>query len=404
MSVNNGKNSKKNGVLVGPEVIAKNTNGLSVKEIPIGMRNSYILSGYRPLGASFTTTCKSLFELHNETFNIWTHLLPIIYFGYFIQEASVMDLVKNRTVTEILPLYAYFLGIFALFMGSCGAHLFGSVSLTWNSICFMVDYMGIGLFGTGTCACFYYYNYPEIPLLVQEWENIYIIAGVSFGVLSVWVSCVTTSYHSPICYVIRTVSFTLAFAFGSMPAAARFIVYVLKQYFPEVANTTKYSHITPVRKALHWLPIKYRSIFKTAMLVYKFRTVGGDALQNYDTEFRESSYCFGYLSFLIYMCSAAMFQCLRLPECIFPERFDIFAHSHQWFHILVFMGVRENFWLTISDFKTYIEYPDQMRSDWQHQILFKVIAVYLVISVSLIAVVVWYGFKAKTEEKKTKEV
>ena len=37
-----------------------------------------------------------------------------------------------------------------------------------------------------------------------------------------------------------------------------------------VANTTKYSHITPVRKALHWFPIKYHSIFKTAMLVYKF--------------------------------------------------------------------------------------------------------------------------------------
>ena len=37
-----------------------------------------------------------------------------------------------------------------------------------------------------------------------------------------------------------------------------------------VANTTKYSHITPVRKALHWLPIKYCSIFKTAVLVYKF--------------------------------------------------------------------------------------------------------------------------------------
>ena len=36
-----------------------------------------------------------------------------------------------------------------------------------------------------------------------------------------------------------------------------------------VANT-KYSHITPVRKALHWLLIKYRSICKTAMLVYKF--------------------------------------------------------------------------------------------------------------------------------------
>ena len=37
-----------------------------------------------------------------------------------------------------------------------------------------------------------------------------------------------------------------------------------------VANTTKYSHITPVIKALHWLPIKYCSIFKAAVLVYKF--------------------------------------------------------------------------------------------------------------------------------------
>ena len=36
-----------------------------------------------------------------------------------------------------------------------------------------------------------------------------------------------------------------------------------------VVNTTKYSHITPVRKALHWLLIKYLPIFKTAGLVYK---------------------------------------------------------------------------------------------------------------------------------------
>ena len=39
-----------------------------------------------------------------------------------------------------------------------------------------------------------------------------------------------------------------------------------------VTNTTKYSHITPVRKTLldHWLPIEHRSIFKTALLVNKF--------------------------------------------------------------------------------------------------------------------------------------
>ena len=37
-----------------------------------------------------------------------------------------------------------------------------------------------------------------------------------------------------------------------------------------VTNTTKYSHITPVRKILHWLLIEHRSIFETALLVYKF--------------------------------------------------------------------------------------------------------------------------------------
>ena len=37
-----------------------------------------------------------------------------------------------------------------------------------------------------------------------------------------------------------------------------------------VANTTKYSYITPVRKSLHWLPVLHRSVFKTALMVYKF--------------------------------------------------------------------------------------------------------------------------------------
>ena len=37
-----------------------------------------------------------------------------------------------------------------------------------------------------------------------------------------------------------------------------------------VANTSKYSHVTPVRKSLHCLPIMHRSVFKTALLVYKF--------------------------------------------------------------------------------------------------------------------------------------
>ena len=37
-----------------------------------------------------------------------------------------------------------------------------------------------------------------------------------------------------------------------------------------VANATKSSHITPISRSLHWLPIMHRSVFKMALLVYKF--------------------------------------------------------------------------------------------------------------------------------------
>ena len=41
-----------------------------------------------------------------------------------------------------------------------------------------------------------------------------------------------------------------------------------------ISNSSKYTSITPIRKALHWLPVEYRSIFKTAVLVYKFIHTG----------------------------------------------------------------------------------------------------------------------------------
>jgi len=43
--------------------------------------NQYITSGYRS-ELSVSTCCKSLFHIHNETINIWTHLLAFL--GFFI--------------------------------------------------------------------------------------------------------------------------------------------------------------------------------------------------------------------------------------------------------------------------------------------------------------------------------
>ena len=41
-----------------------------------------------------------------------------------------------------------------------------------------------------------------------------------------------------------------------------------------VRNPRKYAHVTPILKQLHWLPVKYHCMFKTAALVYKFSHSG----------------------------------------------------------------------------------------------------------------------------------
>ena len=55
---------------------------------------------------------------------------------------------------------------------------------------------------------------------------------------------------------------------------SQLLIFVSCNVFKIVTNTTQYSHITPVRKILHWLPIEHCSIFKTALLVYKFLHCG----------------------------------------------------------------------------------------------------------------------------------
>ena len=41
-----------------------------------------------------------------------------------------------------------------------------------------------------------------------------------------------------------------------------------------VSNTSRYTNITPVLKKLHWLPVEWHKVFKTATLVYKFLHTG----------------------------------------------------------------------------------------------------------------------------------
>ena len=42
-----------------------------------------------------------------------------------------------------------------------------------------------------------------------------------------------------------------------------------------LSSTTRFDHISPVMKDLHWLPVKYRVMFK--LVVYTFKALHGSA-------------------------------------------------------------------------------------------------------------------------------
>lgn len=47
-------------------------------DVPLLFRERFILSGYRPAGLSWRCYVLSLFQIHNETLNVWSHLLAAV--------------------------------------------------------------------------------------------------------------------------------------------------------------------------------------------------------------------------------------------------------------------------------------------------------------------------------------
>ena len=66
-------------------------------EIPIWTKNRYIVSGYRKSSSNKLGYIISIFKIHNETINIWTHFIGLLYFLY--------NLILNVNENTALVLY-----------------------------------------------------------------------------------------------------------------------------------------------------------------------------------------------------------------------------------------------------------------------------------------------------------
>jgi predicted membrane channel-forming protein YqfA (hemolysin III family) len=81
-------------------------------EVPLWQQDKYILRGYRPLSNSYLLSLRSLAYLHNQSVNIYTHLIGFLLFGitaYAFQE-PLLSRYHTATYEDIIVFSAFFCG------------------------------------------------------------------------------------------------------------------------------------------------------------------------------------------------------------------------------------------------------------------------------------------------------
>uniref|UniRef100_A0A3B5AIB6 Membrane progestin receptor beta-like n=1 Tax=Stegastes partitus TaxID=144197 RepID=A0A3B5AIB6_9TELE len=101
-------------------------------EVPPVFRRPFIPSGYRPPGLPLRCYVLSLFQIHNETLNVWSHLLAAGVLGFRLQGPEGQGFSVDAAS---LPLVLY----------SAAAHLLHSRSEQLHHSLFFLDYVGVAV-------------------------------------------------------------------------------------------------------------------------------------------------------------------------------------------------------------------------------------------------------------------
>ena len=247
-------------------------NLISYQELPEWMQdNDCIISGYRPQLHSLSSCVKSVFALHTETGNIWTHALGA---ALFVLLAAYVFAANHALMSalDVVVIGSYFVCIICCLVFSSAYHTFTCHSPHVAQLCKRFDYCGISLLITGSFVSWTYYAFYTDSLARTVYVGLVTCVGAGVGGVS------------------------LLRAFGSSQfRVCRATVFALFGV----------SAVAPVAHFFFWSR-DYVSVSATSML-----------------------------SFGAYYLAGAVVYAFRFPENLFPGRFDLAFHSHQIFHVFV---------------------------------------------------------------------
>ncbi|XP_020956238.1 membrane progestin receptor gamma isoform X1 [Sus scrofa] len=257
-----------------------------------------ILFGYRHPQSSATACVLSLFQMTNETLNIWTHLLPFWFFMWrFVSTLRVTDILND---SYSWPLLVYMGASCVYPLASSCAHTFSSMSKNARHICYFLDYGAVNLFSLasaesrflpkagfsspGSAIAYSAYVFPD-TLVCTTFHDYYVALAVLNTVVSTGLSCYSRflEIRKPgLCKILRVLAFAYPYTWDSLPIFSRLFL------FP------------------------------------------GESAQNEATMYHQKHMAMTLL--------ASFFYSAHLPERLAPGRFDYIGHSHQLFHVCVILA------------------------------------------------------------------
>lgn len=137
--------------------------------------NHYIHSGYRPASYSYAKSAQSLGYIHNETVNIYTHLIGAVL--ALVSASILYPVLKPRydtaTLEDVFVFSCFFLGAIACLGMSATYHTISNHSQEVSSFGNKLDYLGIVFLIWGSFIPDMYYGFQNhTHLMYRYWAMV----------------------------------------------------------------------------------------------------------------------------------------------------------------------------------------------------------------------------------------
>ncbi|KAF2021540.1 HlyIII-domain-containing protein [Aaosphaeria arxii CBS 175.79] len=239
--------------------------------------NHYIHSGYRPVSNSYAKSIKSLRYIHNETVNVYSHLIgaTLSIVCYAIAYTVFRPRYQAATIEDVFVFSCFFLGAAACLGMSATYHLISNHSQDVSHFANKLDYLGIVVLIWGSFIPCIYYGFQSKPQLIYRYWTMITTIGVCTAT-----ACIHPKMRSPALRPFRALMFVLMGLSACAPVAHGLELFGIE----ELRNVL----------GLDWV----------------------------------------LLQGALYILGAGIYAA-RVPERLRPGKFDIWGSSHQIFHVLI---------------------------------------------------------------------